>query len=469
VEESSDVPRVLVVDDIDEVRVLIQRTLSTSGYEVDVAATLAQARAMDPGGYDAVLVDAGLGADRGVDLIEALRAENPAAARRCLVMTGGAVNGIPAGVACLTKPFHAAELLNAVQALHQHTTSAAVPEARISAEARTSPGSPNFSASAGRQPVAMAPAARQAEGVGQAAAARQAEGVGQAAAARQAEGVGQAAAARQPSRADPVDPMDVHIERPRAPSLCTSMGPAAGDGARAAGDGARAAADGARAARDGPAGAAGAQAWQLLGIVRRLRERERHELVDFLHDGPIQGLTVVALGLQMARSQAAVPAPRLAATLQQLDVAAGSLRWLVDGHWASLMARATLADAIRQRTEWLLAAPATVHANARAAVPTAAEIPVIVDVAELMLFAVLPASPPMRADVAVQTEADEIRIELALTAASRDERPASDPAAAQAALGELAFALGAAAQVDIHDQPWRARLVLPRQSGTKAA
>ena len=444
-EESSGVPRVLVVDDIDEVRVLIQRTLSTSGYEVDVAATLAQARAMDPGGYDAVLVDAGLGADRGVDLIEALRAENPAAARRCLVMTGGAVNGIPAGVVCLTKPFQAAELLNAVQALHQRTTSAAVPEARISAEARASSGSPNFSGSADRQPVAMAPAARQAEGAGQ------------------------AAAARQPSRADPVGPMDVHIERPRAPSLRTSMGPAAGDGARAAGDGARAAADGARAARDEAAGAAGAQAWQLLGIVRRLRERERHELVDFLHDGPIQGLTAVALGLQMARSQAAVPAPRLAATLQQLDVAAGSLRWLVDGHWASLMARATLADAIRQRTEWLLAAPATVHADARAAVPAAAEIPVIVDVAELMLFAVLPASPPMRADIAVRTEADEIRIELALTAASRDERPASDPAAAQAALGELAFALGAAAQVDIHDQLWRARLVLPRQSGTKAA
>jgi DNA-binding response OmpR family regulator len=438
VEESSGVPRVLVVDDIDEVRVLIQRTLSTSGYEVDVAATLAQARAMDPGGYDAVLVDAGLGADRGVDLIEALRAENPAAARRCLVMTGGAVNGIPAGVACLTKPFQAAELLNAVQALHQRTTSAAVPEARISAEARASSGSPNFSDSAGRQPVAMAPAARQAEGAGQ------------------------AAAARQPSRADPVGPMDVHIERPRAPSLCTSMGPAAGDGARAAGDGAR-------AARDEAAGAAGAQAWQLLGIVRRLRERERHELVDFLHDGPIQGLTAVALDLQMARSEIPVPAPRLAATMQQLDAAAGSLRWLIDGHWTSLMAQTTLADALRQRTAWLLAAPATVHSDALAAVPTATEIPVIADVAELMLLGILPANLPMRADVAVRTEADEIRIELALTAASRDERPASDPAAAQAALGELAFALGAAAQVDIHDQPWRARLVLPRQSGTKAA
>jgi CheY-like chemotaxis protein len=367
VEGSSGGRRVLVVDDVDEMRILIHRALSTSGYQVDVAATLAQARAMDPAGYDAVLVDAGLGPDRGMDLIEALRSEDPAAAGKCLVMTGGAADTIPAGVARLTKPFKLAELLTAVHALHQ------VPAARAAGS-----GAGVSSGSGTRAPVTEPPAA----------------------------------------------------SRP---------------------------------------GAAAPQAWQLLGIVRRLRERERHELVDFLHDGPIQGLTAVALDLQMARSEIPVPAPRLAAAMQQLDAAAGSLRWLIDGHWTSLMAQTTLADALRQRTAWLLAAPATVHSDALAAVPTATEIPVIADVAELMLLGILPASLPMRADVAVRTEADEIRIELALTAASRDERPASDPAAVQAALGELAFALGAAAQVDIRDQPWRARLVLPRQSGTKAA
>jgi len=441
VEDSSGVPRVLVVDDFAEIRVLIQRTLSASGYQVDVAATLAQARAMDPAAYDAVLVDAGLGADRGVDLIEALRAENPAAAGRCLVMTGGAVDDIPAGVACLTKPFQAAELLDAVHALQQpRTNSAADPEARVSAGERVSADSRNFADPASRPSAAMAPAARQAEGAGR------------------------AAAARQPSRTDPVDPMDVHIEGPRTPSLCTSMGPAAGDGVRAAADEPRMAGDGHRAAPDEPPRTAGAQAWQLLGVIRRLRERERQELVDFLHDGPLQGLTAVALDLQMARSEAAVPAPRLEAALRELKTAAGSLRWLVDGHWTSLMARTTLADALRQRTEWLLAAPATVHADAGAATPTAAEIPVIVDVAELMLFGILPASPPMRADVAVRAEADEIRIDLALTA-DRDEPPADHPSAVQAALGELASALGAAAHADVRDQQWQARLVLPRQSG----
>ena len=362
---SSSNPRVLVIDDVDEMRTLIRRALSASGYEVDVAASLAQARALDPAGYDAVLVDAGLGREQGADLIEALRSANPAAAGRCLMMTGGATDAIPDGVARLTKPFKIDQLLDAVRALQQ------IPrQATASQPAGISPGTGPVPAT---RPV---PAARS----------------------------------------------------------------AAGPGAR-----------------------------RLLSPIRRLRRRERHELVDFLHDGPIQGLTAVVLDLQMARSEIPVPAPRLAATMQQLDAAAGSLRWLIDGHWTSLMAQTTLADALRQRTAWLLAGPATVHSDALAAVPTATEIPVIADVAELMLLGILPASLPMRADVAVRTEADEIRIELALTAASRDERPASDPAAAQAALGELAFALGAAAQVDIHDQPWRARLVLPRQSGTKAA
>ena len=70
-------------------RILIQRVLSADGYQVDVAATLAEARSMDPAGYAAVLVDARLGAERGIDLIDELRSADPAAARRCLVITGG--------------------------------------------------------------------------------------------------------------------------------------------------------------------------------------------------------------------------------------------------------------------------------------------------------------------------------------------------------------------------------------------
>ena len=111
--------RVLVVDDLDEMRVLIRRALSANGYEVDVAATLAEAQSMDPAGYDAVLVDAHLGSERGIELIETLRSQDPAAAGRCLVLTGGATEMFPEGVPILAKPFQLNDLLAAVRALPQ--------------------------------------------------------------------------------------------------------------------------------------------------------------------------------------------------------------------------------------------------------------------------------------------------------------------------------------------------------------
>lgn len=111
--------RVLVVDDLDEMRVLIRRALSANGYEVDVAGTLAEAQGMDLAGYDAVLVDAHLGSERGLQLIETLRLQDPAAAGRCLVITGGGTDMIPEGVPILAKPFQLSHLLAAVRALQQ--------------------------------------------------------------------------------------------------------------------------------------------------------------------------------------------------------------------------------------------------------------------------------------------------------------------------------------------------------------
>ncbi len=108
-------PRVLVIDDLPEIRALVRRTLRDYGYVVDGAATLAEARQLDPAGYDAVLVDSRLGAEHGADLIEALREHDPAAAGHCVIMTGGTGEGLPAGVACLAKPFRVDDLLAAVR------------------------------------------------------------------------------------------------------------------------------------------------------------------------------------------------------------------------------------------------------------------------------------------------------------------------------------------------------------------
>src|SRR5205807_6145945 len=93
--------------------------LADGGYQVDVAATLAEARALGPGGYHAVVVDAGLDQEDGTDLVREIMSEDPAAAGRCLVITGGTAATLPPGVRFLLKPFRPAELLGAVRSLPQ--------------------------------------------------------------------------------------------------------------------------------------------------------------------------------------------------------------------------------------------------------------------------------------------------------------------------------------------------------------
>ena len=353
-------------------RALIDRALSASGYKVDVAANLAEAREKDPSSYDAVLVDAHLGPERGLDLVAALQAEDPAAARRCLVITGGAADMIPDGIARLTKPFQLDDLLAAVHALHQPDDA----------------------------PAPVTPAGVTTEPAG---------------------GTKESA-----------------VRRPESAAKATEQLPHAEP-----------------------------RTWQLLRLVRQLRTREHHELVDFLHDGPIQELTAVTLGLQMMARSVPVMAPKLQATQQQLDAAAGSLRWLVDGSWPFVQPETGLADAIWQRTAWLLAAPATVHADVQAAGLAAAETSAIVDVTELMLLGILPAGPPMQAHVTVRAGGREIQIELTLAADSGSDQPGSGQAAAEAAaeaaLDELASALGATAQATLGNQHWRALIAFPRQ------
>ena len=113
--ESPRTPRVLVVDDTEEMRRTIRRALSAGGYQVDVAGTLAEAEAKEPGGYDAVLVDAHLGGESGIDLVEKLRSKDRAAAARCVLISGGIPDRLPEGTAYLAKPFSIGDLLEAVR------------------------------------------------------------------------------------------------------------------------------------------------------------------------------------------------------------------------------------------------------------------------------------------------------------------------------------------------------------------
>jgi CheY-like chemotaxis protein len=113
--ESPRTPRVLVVDDTEEMRKTIRRALSAGGYQVDVAGTLAEAEAKEPGGYDAVLVDAQLDGESGIDLVERLRSKDRVAAARCVLISGGIPDRLPEGTAYLAKPFSIEDLLEAVR------------------------------------------------------------------------------------------------------------------------------------------------------------------------------------------------------------------------------------------------------------------------------------------------------------------------------------------------------------------
>jgi len=207
------------------------------------------------------------------------------------------------------------------------------------------------------------------------------------------------------------------------------------------------------------------RAWQLLGLVRRVRAYERRELVDFLHDGPIQELAALTLEVQMmSRSAPPGAAADLDAMGEQLNAAASALRWLMDGAWPFLADQTPLAGALRQRTAWLLTEPVTVDAGGHPAVPGASAVPVIVDVVELMLHAMLPAGQPARAHVAVRAPDRQVQIEVTLTPAAGDAELPGDPAAARAALDQLARALDASARYTLCAQRWRARIVLSGQA-----
>ena len=410
--------RILVVDDVAEMRALLRRVLASGGYRVDVAATLAEARALDPGSYAGVLIDDHLGLERGTDLIEELCAADPGAARRCLVVTGQGATIRADGVAVLAKPFKPADLLDAVSTLCRPGAVGA-------------PGG-----SPGPDPGQAATGGSPGPDPGQAAAATGAS---------PGPDRGEARPAPQPPEAT----------RPTAP--------------------------------DGPS------AWRLLAITRRLRDRERRDLADFLHDGPIQNLTAATLEMQLLRRPEV--GERVDAALGQLSLAADALHRLVDEDSAFLQPEASLADTLRRRTAWLLAEPLVVEADGASAALAPGEVAAVADMVEMMLLGAVPTGRRLQARVSVHagSPADRrttpgtrdggtpppgttpgtgdpgarrpdgdrlIRLGLALTPAARDDQPIGDPGSARAALRELAAALQATPEARFEVRHWQVGLAV---------
>jgi two-component system response regulator MprA len=376
--------RVLLVDDVAALRELARRTLADGGYRVDVAATLAEARAFGPGGYHAVVIDAGLGEDDGTDLVREMMSQDPAAAGRCLLITGGTAAALPPGVRFLLKPFHPAELLGAVRSLPQAdpaTGASAGAAARIPASAAGVQGTAGGTSPAGAERLRSTVVATATE-----------------------------------------------VPRPReAPG--------------------------------------GTPAVRLLETIRLLRTCEREELAEYLHQGPIQDIAAATLALHRLEAGARPElAGQVSQTRQLLDEAARSLRRLMDGQWPSLRDRGPflrpedwLAGALRERTGWLLAAPMTVDVSEPSAGLGAAEVPRVVDVAELLLFAMTGGNLPAEASATVAVEGRQVTIGLTVA------QPAAGGAGA--ALTELAAALGAGVRTEFFPGHWRAVIGVPRQPG----
>ena len=408
--------RVLVVDDNEQIRGLVRRVLSQHGYQVDVAESVGQARLMCPGGYDALLVDARLGTERGADLIEELCAADPAMAGRCLMVTGGGTAGLPAGVGWLAKPFRPADLVGAVRALPglDATPAAALPLVQPRPQSAPQPPPPQQPHRAPiLQPAPQPPLPQPPHW----------------------------APIPQPAPQPPAPQPPPQAPAPPQPPV---QAIAAGDGPGVAGSG------------------------ELLRLVARLRAAERAAVADVVHDGPLQDLTAALLSVQLASSD--IPATRagyLAGAARQLGEAATLLRRLVDRDGAAPGLDGSLAEAVRRRAEWLVCGPVTVEVQP--AGPAAGGLTAIIpEVVELALFLLAGDGAPGGVAVSVGLTEREARIQLELTgnatAPGRAIPGTATPgtaAGSQRELTRLAAALGGTAQTRSSADGQQAWITLP--------
>jgi CheY-like chemotaxis protein len=391
-------PRVLVVDDTEAIRTIIRRVLTGAGYHVDVAASAPEARSMDPAGYDALLVDAHLGRERGTALIQALVAEDPAAARRCLLITGGKPDLVPAGVVCLTKPFRPDELITAVGALHP-ADSAARPEGPRSSQPR------------GRHPTGRHPPGAPSRG------------------AQPPGGQPPGARAGRPA----VWPLLGMIQRLRA-------------GERAA------IAD---FIHDGPIQDLTAALLSVQALTRAPPGGLAPHVAELGHH-----LDAAAGSVRQIADDSALLLPVEAELcgLVQRRTAWLPFSPVTAGFQGSSAAPGTAPRTAAPRT----AAPGTAPRTAAPRTPAPGiEVPVIAEILELALFAVADLAPPGRADILVHAGETVLEILLTLTPVDVIPEGAGDAAAARVSLGELAQALGGTARASFGAFPWRAWIRLP--------
>src|SRR5205085_9121135 len=112
---NAELPRILLVEDERDVRLIIEHVLIDAGYEVDTAATMTDGRELlKRGSHDLVLADAKLPDGTGMNVCDAA-AESGI---QCIIITGYAFS-LPEGIGdrydVLLKPLRPAELVAAIE------------------------------------------------------------------------------------------------------------------------------------------------------------------------------------------------------------------------------------------------------------------------------------------------------------------------------------------------------------------
>lgn len=121
-------PHILVVDDDERLRRLLQKYLTENGYMVSTAADAAEARAqMAALTFDLMVLDVMMPGESGLDLTQALRAEGTSVPILMLTAMGETedrINGLAGGADdYLAKPFEPRELLLRIASILRRATS----------------------------------------------------------------------------------------------------------------------------------------------------------------------------------------------------------------------------------------------------------------------------------------------------------------------------------------------------------
>ena len=126
-EAATDSPHLLVVDDDERLRALLQRYLSSSGFRVTAAADASEARTLIKSlTFDALVLDVMMPGESGFDLAESLRAQSdiPILMLTARGEPGDRIEGLERGADdYLGKPFEPRELMLRLSALLRRTRS----------------------------------------------------------------------------------------------------------------------------------------------------------------------------------------------------------------------------------------------------------------------------------------------------------------------------------------------------------